>query len=129
MSESEKTMFLPVNKKTVLFSVFVLAALLAAGRLLPAEAWDFVRNNNLAIWVIGLAILYALYNIVAGLLIWLIVGSSEWMARQSNPEVGRVQHEIMDGQVTHETVLFQDGSERHYFHYDPDRVSFDGGGG
>lgn len=42
-------MFLPVNEKTVAASVFTLITAFVAGRVLPAEAWDFVRNNDIAV--------------------------------------------------------------------------------
>jgi len=118
-------MFLPVNEKTVTASVFILVAAFAAGRILPPE---FLRHD-LAVWVFGLAVLYAIYNIVVGLLIMLIIGSGGFVARRFiNPEVGREQHEMMNGHAVHETVYYKDGSEKHYFHYDPDLVEFTGGG-
>ena len=120
-------MFLPVNGKTVTFSVFVLVALFAAGRLLPVEFWHFVRNNDLAVWAVGLIALYAICNIAAGLFIWLILEGGSFVVRRFiNPEIGREQHETMQGLVVHETIYYKDGSEKHYFHYDPNFVQFSG---
>lgn len=120
-------MFLPVNEKTVAASVFTLITAFVAGRVLPAEAWDFVRNNDIAVWIIGLVALYAIYNIAAWLLIRLILSCGNFVVRRFiNPEIGREQCEIMDGMAVHETVYYKDGSERHYFHYDSNFVRFSG---
>ncbi len=118
-------MFLPVNRKTMAASVFVLIAIMAAGRLPPT---GFIRRE-LVVWIFGLAVLYALYNLAASLLIWLIDNGLGFIVQKFiNPEVGRAQHEIMGGQAVHESVYYKDGTEKHYFHYDPRQVVFTGGG-
>jgi hypothetical protein len=122
-------MFLPVNGKTVTFSVLILVALFAAGRLLPAESWDFVRNNDLAVWAVGLVSLYAIYNVVAGSLTWLIIRGSGFVFRKFiNPEVGRTEQKMMDGHGTYETIYYKDGTEEHFFHFDQNHVRLAGDG-
>ena len=92
-----------------------------------SDLWDFVRNNDLAVWIVGLVALYAIYNIAAGLFIWLILEGGSFVVRRFiNPEIGREQREIMNGMAVHETVYYKDGSERHYFHYAPNFVRFSG---
>jgi len=119
-------MFLPVNGKTIAASVFILIAVMGVLWMLPG---GFIHNDLVSL-VFGLAVLYAVYNLVSGLLIWLIVYGGDFIVKKIiNPVVGSEQHEILGGQGSHEIVYYKDGTEKHYFHYDQPQVVFTGGGG